>query len=377
MLILGFVISIAAEAQEPVIRGIGERVRGIGSRGRQISGTGGNDTLRRRDRFADSITIRFRYLDSTRNYTLDSSVTDFTRRYPIPATYIHLGNTGLAARSILLSPRFTTGWDPGFHSLDVYKWKLERVRFFTTTRPYSELNYLLGSRSEQLIEVMHTQNIRPTWNFLFQYRLINSPGFFKNQKTNHNNYTISSWYQSPNKRYNNYFVFLGNKLQVSENGGIQDTANFLDDPIYKDRFNIYTKIGGDSPYGTDFFTTKIGTGNKHSEFTLLMRQQYDLGKKDSLVTDSTVIPLFYPRLRFEHTVTYSNYKYVFEDAPYTSRTGYAYYPDSAYYQDNYNYTITPQDTVYFRDRWREFINDFSIVQFPDAKNLHQFIKLGA
>lgn len=377
MLILGFVISIAAEAQEPVIRGIGERVRGIGSRGRQISGTGGNDTLRRRDRFADSITIRFRYLDSTRNYTLDSSVTDFTRRYPIPATYIHLGNTGLAARSILFSPRFTTGWDPGFHSLDVYKWKLERVRFFTTTRPYSELNYLLGSRSEQMIEVMHTQNIRPTWNFLFQYRLINSPGFFKNQKTNHNNYTISSWYQSPNKRYNNYFVFLGNKLQVSENGGIQDTANFLDDPIYKDRFNIYTKIGGDSPYGTDFFTTKIGTGNKHSEFTLLMRQQYDLGKKDSLVTDSTVIPLFYPRLRFEHTVTYSNYKYVFEDAPYTSRTGYAYYPDSAYYQDNYNYTITPQDTVYFRDRWREFINDFSIVQFPDAKNLHQFIKLGA
>jgi hypothetical protein len=108
-----------------------------------------------------------------------------------------------------------------------------------------------------------------------------------------------------------------------------------------------------------------------------MRQQYDLGKKDSLVTDSTIIPLFYPRLRFEHTISYSNYKYVYEDAPYVSRTGYAYFPDSAYYQDNYNYNIGSQDTVYFRDRWKEMINDFSIIQFPDANNLQQFIKVGA
>lgn len=349
----------------------------MGGIGRQVSGGTSGDSLTRRDRFADSITIRFRYLDSTRNYSLDSSVSDFTTRFPIPGTNIFLGNTGTASRSILFSPRFEPGWDPGFRAFDTYKWKLERARFFNTTRPYSELNYMLASRSEQIIEVLHTQNINPNWNFLFQYRLINSPGFFKNQKSNHNNYTITSWFQSTNRRYNNYFVFLGNKLQSSENGGIQDTANFLDDPVFKDRFTILTKIGGDSPYGTDFFSTRIGTGNKYSEFTLLMRQQYDLGKKDSLVTDSTVIPLFYPRLRFEHTISYSTYKYVFEDAPYRSNTGYAYFPDSAYYKDNYGYAINSQDTVYFRDRWKEMINDFSLIQFPDAKNLHQFIKVGA
>ena len=361
-------------AQEEILRGVGQRV-GTGSR--SLGGGKSNDSLERRDRFADSITIRYRYLDSTRNFLLDSSIGDFTRRYPVPATHVYLGNTGTATHSILFSPRMTSGWDAGFHALDAYKWKLESVRFFSTTRPYSELNYLLGSRSEQQIEVLHTQNIRPGWNFLFQYRLINAPGFFKNQKTNHNNYLVTSWYQSPNKRYNNYFVFVGNKLQSSENGGIQDTADFLDDAIYKDRFNIPTKIGGDSPYGTDFFTTNIGTGNKYSEFSFLMRQQYDLGRKDSLVTDSTVIPLFYPRLRFEHTISYSNYKYVFEDAPYVSSSGIPYSPDTAYYKDNYNYPINFIDTVYFRDRWKELINDFSIIQFPDAKNLHQFIKLGA
>jgi hypothetical protein len=353
----------------------------IGQRTQQLStitnSSGTKDSLQRRDRFADSITISFRYLDSTRSYKLDSSIGDFTKRFPIPATNIFLGNNGMASRSILFSPRMTSGWDAGFHAFDIYKWKVERMRFFNTTRPYSELNYALGSRSEQIIEILHTQNIRPNWNFMFNYRLINAPGFFKNQKANHNNYSFTSWYQSVNRRYNNYVVLIGNKIQASENGGIQDTANFLDSPIYKDRFNIPTKIGGDSPYGTDFFSTKIGTGNKQSEFTALLRQQYDLGRKDSLVTDSTVIPLFYPRLRFEHTLSYSTYKYVFADIPYQSNSGYTYYPDSAYYKDNYNYPISSKDSVYFRDRWQEIINDFSIYQFPDANNQQQFIKLGA
>src|SRR6185369_16746373 len=120
---------------------------------------------------------------------------------------------------------------------DIYKYKLEKVRFMNTTRPYSELNYMLASRAEQLIELVHTQNIKPNWNFLGQYRLVNAPGFFKNQKTNHNNYLLTSWYQTINKRYNAYLVLLGNKLQAGENGGIQDTANFLDNNVYKDRFN--------------------------------------------------------------------------------------------------------------------------------------------
>ena len=235
---------------------------------------------------------------------------------------------------------------------------------------------MLGSRVEQIIELLHTQNIRPNWNGLFQYRLINSPGFFKNQKTNHNNYLLTSWFQSNNRRYNNYVAILGNKLQSAENGGIQDTTDFLKDPVYKDRFNIPTKIGGDPQFGRDFFSTTITTGNKYHEFTALLRQQYDLGKKDSLVTDSTVIPLFYPRLRFEHSIQYATYKYRFLDYPNISNIGTPYVPDSAYYYDNYYYAPI-KDTVEFMDKWKEIVNDFSIYQFPDAKNLHQFIRVGA
>ncbi|MGB3008203.1 MAG: putative porin, partial [Chitinophagaceae bacterium] len=283
-----------------------QEIQALGGRIRQMGGGfgsgGSSDSLRHRDRNEDSITISFRYLDSTRSYKLDSSVSDFTRRFPIPATHIYLGNSGNATKSLLFSPEFTAGFDPGFHAFDVYKWKLEKVRFFNTTRPYSEINYLLGSRVEQIIELLHTQNIKPNWNFSFQYRLINGPGFFKNQKVNHNNYLFASKFQSKNLRFNNYFVLLGNKLECAENGGIVNTNDILNNPVYKDRFNIPTHIGGDDPFSSNFFSTKINTGNKYREFTFLLRSQYDLGRKDSIVSDSTVIPLFYPRVRFEHTL---------------------------------------------------------------------------
>lgn len=331
-------------------------------------GSGGTtDSLRHRDRNEDSITIWFRYLDSTRTGKLDSSVYDFTKRFPVPAHYIYLGNTGNAAKNLLFTPLLQPGFDPGFHAYDIYKWDLDKVRFFHTTRPYSELNYLIGTRVEQIIELLHTQNINPDWNVMFSYRLINSPGFYKNQNTNHNNYLVTSWLQSRNRRYNNYFIFLRNKLAAAENGGMLDTADFLNNPIWKDRFSIPTELGGDVPFASNFFESKVNTGTFYNEFNLLLRQQYDFGRKDSLVTDSTVIPLFFPRLRFEHTVTYKSNKYEFHD----------YASDSAYYQQHYDTTIAQKaDTFRLKDSYREIINDFSIYQYPDAKNLHQYIRLG-
>ena len=350
-------------AQPGILRGMGNR--GLPSM-RGTGGGKGGDSLRHRNNQEDSITIWYRFADSSRNYTFDSTISDFTKRYPIPATDVYLGNTGLATHSLLFQPRTTIGWDPGFHALDVYKWKPENARFFNTTRPYTELGYLLGSKLEQLIEVLHTQNIKPYWNASFHYRLINSPGIYKNQKTVHNNYQLTSWYESPNKRYNNYFVIVNNNLKASESGGVADNVDYLD---YNDLYLIPTKLGGDNPLGKQgMFNRNITTGNQYRELSLQMRQQYDLGRKDSLVTDSTVIPLFYPRLRFEHTLKYGKYRYNYID----DATGDSAYDD--YYRNHYGFN--PSDSLSIADSWTEVNNDFSIYQFPDAKNLKQFFKVG-
>jgi len=350
---------------QDILRKIGDRIpRGGGS-------GGGKDSLERRSKYEDSITIRFRYLDSSRNNMLDSSINDYDRRFPVPSTYHYLGNPGTAAQSILFTPIQQVGFDPGFHAFDSYRLMVDKIRFFNTTRPYTELGLMLGSQSQQMLEAVHTQNLKPYLNIGLQYRLINSPGFFKNQSVNHNNYLFTSWYQSPQKRYNNFLILLGNKFQAAENGGIENDL-YLENPLYKERLSIPTKLG---PINDDFTRTPFGkslaTGNDYREFVVSLRQQYDLGKKDSIVTDTTVIPLFYPRIRFEHTLFYSTRQYRFHDN----------YGDTTYYKDYYNYKLDTgvragEDTLVLEDRWKVFSNDFSIYTFPDAKNLQQFLKLG-
>ncbi len=350
------------------LSGIGDRLSQGPSLGNRSQGSGNTDSLTRRDKNEDSITIWYRLFEIARRGKIDSSISDFTNRFPVPATNITLGNLGGASKSILFSPNMRPGWDQGQHAFDIYKWGIDQVWFLNTTRPYTELVYLIGTRTEQLIEVLHTQNIKPNWNVLFKYRFINSPGSFKNQQTNHNNYELTNWFQSKNLRYNNYFVLLSNNLKSSENGGIKTDQNYLDNPVYNTRFSIPTKLGGDDAFGRDFFSAKINTGNFHKNSSVIMRQQYDFGKKDSLLVDSVKIPLFYPRLRIEHTIQYNKSGFRFTDNN----------ADAKYYQQFYKLTLpTLLDTVNLNDQWKELKNDFSIYQFPDPKNLYQYIKLGA
>ncbi|RYY19745.1 MAG: hypothetical protein EOO04_21380, partial [Chitinophagaceae bacterium] len=341
------------------------RVRGMGSRFGGGGSGAGDSLLKRVD---DSITISFRYLDSTRLQRFDTARLDFSHFYPVPWQYKTLGNLGNAAESMLFSPVLRPGWDHGLHAYDVYMLKPTDIRFYNTTNAYSELGYLLGSRLEQMIHLLHTQNIRPNWNASFQYRLTNSPGFFQNQATNHNNYRFGSWYQSINKRYQNIIILVGNKLQSGENGGIRTDGNYLDSSGYTERLTIPTKLGGDNAGSSNFFNPVLNVATRYTQATYMMRQQYDIGQKDSIVTDTTVTPLFYPRLRLEHTISYSTYKYRFEDAR----------VDTNFYKLNYPPGLYNSDTsrVTLHDFWKELVNDFSIYQFPDAKNSQQFIKAG-
>ena len=343
-------------------------LRRVGSGGLPSGSGAASDSFERRNRFEDSITIYYRYLDSSRNYFLDSSLNDFSKRFPVPYTYHYLGNPGTAAKSILFHPAKQTGFTPGFPAFDVYRWSIDKVRFFTATRPYTELGYVLGSQAQQIIEVMHTQNFKPHWNISLNYRLINAPGFFKNQHTNHNNYLFTSWYNSPNRRYNNFLILVGNKLQTGENGGIQTGEDYLNDPTYDDRLSVPVKLGSGDAFSRNLFNDALQTGNRSRDFTALMRQQYDLGRKDSLVTDSTVIPLFFPRLRFEHTFKTSQFQ-----APVFATIQPTLFIMMQFYGVMLRDSI---DTIQRTDKWRELSNDFSIYQFPDAKNLQQFIKAG-
>jgi len=335
------------------------------SQGRPIRKSTQKDSLIHRNPLEDSITISYRYFDSTRSEHLDSSITDFYKWYPFSYKNINLGNLGNATKSLIFLPNMQAGWDAGFHAYDLYRYTVNDTRFFNTSRPYAELGYLLGSKGEQMINVLYTKNSKRNFNLTFQFRFINSPGSYKNQNSSHNNIRLNTYFSSRNKRYGNYFIFINNKLRSSENGGLQDEGK-LDSLSLNDPFELFTRLGNNAVSSRNFFSTNISTGTEYDENIFLFRQYYDVGQKDSLVVDSTTYQLFYPRLRFQHTISYQTQKFIFSDIN----------PVDSNYSKYFNYLVSSA-TIHFQDNWKSLVNDFSIITYPQKNNFNQFLKLGA
>lgn len=346
-------------------------------RGNQKSDTSG---FKHRDDLADSITIYYRHLDSLSIGRLDSSINDYSKIFTVPAHHVTIGNNGNAAFPILFTPLLKPGWDQGLHAFDVYKFTLAGTRFYKTTRPYTQMSYLLATGKEQVVKILHTQNISPNWNAGIEYNLISTPGTFQNQNVNHNNYRFFSNYQGKKKRYAAYMVMVGNKLSSGENGGIKNDS-FLLDPNNSRRIVVPVNLVGDSTSGYSVFSSKLLTGNEYSDFTFFLRQSYDFGIKDSVnVNDSTTEYLFYPKFRMQHTFDFTTLSYKYMDM--VSNIGSAK-ADSAFYNEKYNIAITPNRSTtqnglnfFLRDQWKILKNDFSIKQFPQTKNQAQFIEAG-
>ncbi|MEO7044997.1 MAG: putative porin, partial [Ferruginibacter sp.] len=363
-LFIGCFVIMNAWAQRTLIPG---GVQNIG-RSAQQGGAARKDTIGFEHRHDDSTTVTYRYLDSTRRNNYDSSINDFDNYYSVPSTYQYLGNNGAAATSLIFKPFNKPGWDPGFHSFDIYRFTLEETKFYKTTKPFSTLSYQLAGGREQMLKAGHTQSPRPNINLGFDYRLITAPGLFASQNNSHNNIRVFSNYQGLRKRYNGTLVLVANTIRASQNGGIKYDSS-LADPNQKDRGAVNVNLGNALSQYQNPFSVKVNTGNVNTDLTFFLRQSYDLGKRDSIaINDSTTEYLFYPKLRVQHTFTYSSFKYNYHD----------YLPDSTIYQNWYNINLkNGNDTFSIKERWSVISNDFSLLQFPDTKNTSQFFLAGA
>ncbi len=350
-------------AQEPVFNKIGGRLS-------EISNAGGRrDTIgfEHRDDKKDSIGIYYKYLDSIRSTPLDSSINNFDTYFSVPSSYAYLGNNGAAAYSLIYKPNAKPGWDAGFHAFDIYRFTLEESKFYKTNRPYTQLSYQLASGKEQIIRALHTQSPRPNFSFGFDYQLVSAPGFYVTQNTNHKSYRLFSNYQGKRKRYAAFFVVLGNSNKNSENGGVKYDS-LLRDPNYKSRFTVPVNLGNAANFSPNPFQSSVSTGNIYKDFTVFIRQTYDIGKKDSIaINDSTTEYLFYPKLRAQHSFSYSTYNYLYKDDN----------ADTSIYKLWYDTLVkVGKDSFFIRDKWSVMSNDLTLLQFPDTKNSGQFISAG-
>lgn len=319
----------------------------------------------KRDKNADSITIYYKLYNRSEIKKLDSSINDFYIHYPLPYTNYHLGNLGTASKSYLFNASNEVGWDPGFHSFDTYNFTLQQTPYYQTTRPFTEFGYLLGPRGEQMVDIKHTQNKTQQFNFSFDYRFSNAPGFVKNQRSNSNHMRITSHFQSKRKRYESYLTLLLNTTASSENGGLINPA-LLDSLSLNNPYELDTRLGISGASFRNPFNTYISTGTTYKNNTIHWKQTYDFGQKDSIVKDTIVTHLFYPRLRIQNEFKIQTNQYTFSDVN----------PSIDNYLTYFGVLLDTIASVRFNDKWTRINDEFSIISYPDKMNSNQFLQLG-
>jgi len=281
----------------------------------------------------EETTVTYGKLNSQRSYIPDTNVHTFHRR-PFVQPWSHdMGNPGSPVNNLMFTPEYRVGPSLGYHVFDVYRFNVDSLNYYTTTRPYSVFSYQTAGRQEHVASIMHTQNIRPNWNFAVEYRKINSPGYYQIQRNNHDNFALTTNYKSLNKHYDLKAAMVYNKQQHDENGGVlYDTA--LTDPNYRDRRTLNTA------YESHFSTTRSSVSNVQRDFTLMLQHSYTWGVTDTFFDEEDTAAYTYtvtPRFSITHNTTISTEKHQYKDMA----------PDSMRYISLFTHSFANNGTGYY------------------------------
>ncbi len=267
------------------------------------------DSLRKKEEAGtDSVVFNSKYVrytthkltkDSIRTIPIDTGLTGIQNFSPImqPRTpTIGTGLIGLAARPLLFEPAKTIGFDAGFHALDFYTLNHDDIKFYQARSPFTRLYYVSGSDNEQVLQLLHTQNIKKNWNAGAQFNRIGANGDYFHQRGDDLNASIFTWYQSTNKRYNLWADAVFNTLKAQENGSI------LKDDIFE---NTGQQLVDKLAEPTRFKTAK----QLWRKTSLMLRQTYFVGRIDSTGLDLSQNIL--PTNKITYTFTYTKSAYSF------------------------------------------------------------------
>lgn len=267
------------------------------------------DSLRKKvDGEKDSVVFNSKYIryttlalsrDSIQTIPIDTSLVGLQNFSPIVQPRnptVGTGNTGLAARSLLFDPAKTIGFDAGFHSFDYYIQYHKDIKFYRARTPFSSIYYMNSGEKEQLLEIIHSQNIKKNWNIGANYKRIGANGGYTHQRGDHFNASIFSWYQTPNKRYNIWADLIFNTMKAQENGSVVNVDIF--------------KPGGSLLVDKLAEAVRLYTANqfwKKNSFSLT--QSYFVGRIDSTGKSSSKNIL--PTNKLTHRFTYDNSFFTF------------------------------------------------------------------
>ena len=283
--------------------------------------------------------ITYEKLNSLKTYRLDSEIHAFQHLQYLEPWTRDMGNIGGPAQNLMFTPETRFGPTLGYHVFDACSYQIDSVKYYTTNRPYSDFSFRLGSKLEQYVGLMHTQNIKPNWNVAIEYHKTNSAGYYKIERNNNDNLYLTSNYKSLNKKYKLWFALVYNKEQHDESGGISnatelDSTDASGAKIYSDRRTIDV-VNQDAGYSL----TRSPVYNNMRQFEMQVQHTYFWGITDTTYNaDSTRYSYnLNPKFSVTHKFLLGSEKHTYNDLA----------PDSLRYVSLFNQSFTNNGSGYY------------------------------
>ena len=156
---------------------------------------------------------------------IDTTSIDQIHKYNHGLDYLSIGNIGLTGYNLLFNIEEHATFSPSL----IIGNKQYLPKQFDVKKPYTELSYILGSKEEQVLKVLHTQNISQLANFSFGFDKVKSKGFYNNQASSNNHLYANTWFKTKNERYKVTLNIDHERIFNEHNGGILYDSLFEQD----------------------------------------------------------------------------------------------------------------------------------------------------
>ncbi|MCX6230033.1 MAG: hypothetical protein NTZ33_00690 [Bacteroidetes bacterium] len=253
------------------------------------------------------------------------------------------GNIGRASKSMIFDADYRCGFDYGVHSFDDIMFTNYSQPYYQVFKPYTSITYISGPQKEDVLQVIHSQNINNSWNVALNFRVMDSWGTYQLQSCDDRQLMINTNYVSPKGKYRVLAAYYHNSIEIQENGGLYSDSIF-ENKVTSQSLSIPVNLQNAS--------------NQWKETGYFVKQFYNFKKVSN---DSTKSRTFNPG-----SVSYTIH-YVTQSQTYADQDG-----RTGFYNNIYFDSTATHDSIHFRSlennfAWTNGINENPLS--PKALNL--------
>lgn len=225
---------------------------------------------------------------------------------------MELGNSLTATHPVEFQMPGQNGFNLGWSYLNPHLISSNNQnRLYKVLKPLTTLKYIQGPTELIYLEAVHSQNIKPNWNFGIEYRRQMEDGFYFRQNTGVYNTRAFTWYHTEDLRYHLIAEAVWNRMENQESGGIFTRESFdtLNGPLRRPVVRYYSSFYDNEAVNTlrsnTYSVTQILRSGKSVHFPT---EQTDSLGRAIPDTVATLIPVSQFRLK----TSYGWYRNLFQ-----------------------------------------------------------------